>query len=150
MRELSHGLLPVQVDAEGLIAALEELAATITNSGVIRCDFEYSRPVTDLTHSTATHLFRIVQEAVNNAVRHSQARRIVIRLEPFDGHVLLEISDDGTGIDPGVAQSGATQGTGLRTMYYRASQMGAHLEIDALPGGGTCVRCVFIKQHHLL
>lgn len=146
VRELSHGMMPVQLDAEGLRAALEELAASISKSGGIACVIEHPRPVTDLGNSTATHLYRIAQEAVNNAVRHSRAERVAIRLEPLDSHILLEITDDGVGINIRRESPGGTNGSGLRTMYYRANLIGAHLQIDAPPEGGTRVRCVVIKE----
>lgn len=145
VRELSHGMMPLPLDADGLRAVLDDLATSLTKSGVMQCVFENSQRVTNLDQLTATHIFRIAQEAVNNAVRHAQAKKIVIRWEPFDGHLLLEITDDGLGIDRRHLLPDVKTSRGLRTMQFRASLIGAQLQVETPPAGGTCVRCLLIK-----
>ena len=90
--------------------------------------------------AVANHLYRIAQEAVHNAIKHGQARNIVIVLRAANDGGVLSISDDGVGIaDP----AGSPNGMGLRIMRYRVSMIGGALEIARAPDRGTLVRCVF-------
>lgn len=98
VHQLSHGIMPVQIDAEALRSALEELAASTHTPPKVRCRFECPRPVLAANNTTATHLYRIAQEAVNNALRHSQASEICISLRQDQNQILLEVSDNGVGI----------------------------------------------------
>ena len=84
------------------------------------------------------HLYRIAQEAVSNAVRHSRARNIRITLEQENGETALTIEDDGAGLARDASQAG---GMGLRTMRYRAGLIGGKLEVGPGPSGGTLVVC---------
>ena len=85
----------------------------------------------------ATHLFRIAQEAVANALLHGGARHIAVRLRQDDRVIELRIEDDGRGFDP--AQPGG--GLGLRLMHYRARLMAGRLSISRRPDGGMSVVC---------
>lgn len=138
VRSLSKGLVPVEVDAEGLMLALSELAARTSEAHGVSCTFEYLRPVAIADNVTAMHLYRMTQEAVTNAVRHGRPRKIVIRLGSEGKLVTLRVIDDGKGFD--VAASNIA-GTGLRIMRYRADLIGAHLEITAARPQGTIVAC---------
>ncbi len=105
-------------------------------------------PVSISDNSAATHLYRIAQEAVNNALRHSQAREIVISLRQFGKEIILEVLDDGIGIDEVHRQVVAAKrdhGMGMRTMQYRARILGATLQIERRKTGGTAVRCVALQ-----
>ena len=139
VRALSRGLIPVDVDAGGLMAALSELAARVTGQGGAACTFTCAEPVPVGDNVQATHLYRITQEAVTNALRHGRARHIDVSLRPDGPHILLEVRDDGDGIRD---QDPKGRGAGLRTMRHRASLIGASLIITAAgPGGGTVVTC---------
>ncbi|HAL70559.1 MAG TPA: hypothetical protein DCP71_02160 [Verrucomicrobiales bacterium] len=87
----------------------------------------------------ATQLFRIAQEAVANASKHSHAERIEISLAEEDGNVLLNIRDNGVGIPDNV--TGRSTGMGLLTMTHRARMLGGLLTVDLDDAGGTIVRC---------
>ncbi|MGH8549117.1 MAG: sensor histidine kinase, partial [Methylococcales bacterium] len=91
------------------------------------------------------HLYRIAQEAVNNALRHSHGDEIRIALVRQQDQLILEVNDNGIGIDPAVsgrlAVPGGTHGIGLRAMQYRASLIDARLQIGPGAEGGTRVRC---------
>jgi signal transduction histidine kinase len=93
--------------------------------------------VTD--NSVAGHLFRIAQEAANNAIKHSQASKVVISLTDTDGGLRLEISDDGKGLPK---TSKPNQGIGLQVMKHRAGVIGADLEVHSQPGNGVTVVCM--------
>ena len=98
-------------------------------------------PVPVASNAIATHLFRIAQEAINNAVKHGKARHIVVTLTQQDG-MTLTVYDDGAGI-PAVEQR--APGSGLRIMAYRARIIGATLSVLPAPAGGTLVRCTLKK-----
>jgi two-component system, chemotaxis family, CheB/CheR fusion protein len=140
VRALARGLNPVAVDSEGLAAALEDLAARTTEVSGIVCTFDCAKQVSIASTETATHVFRIAQEAITNAVKHAGATRIAIRLVGVRSpkSVRLEVVDDGGGIRKGRA---AGTGAGLRIMGYRAGMIGAKLEVVAAPSGGTIVSC---------
>jgi PAS domain S-box-containing protein len=138
IRQLSKGLVPVEVDAEGLRAALTELAERLSRNSKVRCEFQCDQPVPIENNETATHLFRIAQEAVTNALKHGSPRNIRIALKGEKGRIVLEIRDDGTGLPPGAWQAG---GMGLKTMQYRAALIGATLSIAPLKRKGTLVTC---------
>ena len=97
-RELARGLLPVVSDAQGLMSALQFWAGEVEDLFGISCRFECETAVLIHDDAMATHLYHIAQEAVNNAIKHGQARNILIRLSAEDGWGTLLISDDGTGI----------------------------------------------------
>lgn len=145
VQDLSHGIMPVQIEVEGLKSALEELAAATDSQENITCRFDSPVPVTVANNTTATQLYRIAQEAVNNALRHSRADQIRISLLMIDGEVVLEVSDNGTGFDPAAVNlsdvSNSTRGFGLGIMNYRAGIIGGTLRILRPDAGGTLVRC---------
>jgi signal transduction histidine kinase len=90
-------------------------------------------------HNVAIHLYRIAQEAVSNAIKHGQARRIEIGLAVKDGSVTLAVKDNGTGIPRKLPKR---KGMGLRIMRYRAEVIGGALMVEPDPGGGTRVVCI--------
>jgi len=143
---LSHGIMPVQIDSEGLRAALEELAAATDAQDNISCRFECTGPVAVPSNTTASHLFRIAQEALNNALRHGQANQIKISLSQQNGQVTLQVSDNGIGFNPVLSRVGSPAGgLGLRIMVYRADAIGGVLQIERQGEGGMLVKCtVFI------
>jgi len=97
-RGLARGISPVEMEAEGLVAAFQAFAANMTKLSAVQCVFEIDEPVLIRDGSTATHLYRIAQEAVTNAVRHGKARRIDISLASRNGRVVLAVEDDGVGL----------------------------------------------------
>jgi PAS domain S-box-containing protein len=138
VRELSRGLMPVEVDPEGLMAALADLARRTGDSGVI-CVFLCSEPVLVEDNNTATNLYRIAQEAVNNSIRHGKAKNIHISLFRINHRIALEIKDDGAGIKEADLQK---QGMGLMSLRYRADLIHGQLRIEPGLSAGTAVSCV--------
>lgn len=140
VRRLAKGLLPVEVDADGLKSALEELAESTAERCRIEVDVWCDERLKLDDNNVATHLFRIAQEAVTNAVRHAQAQHLALRFaRTADGDVELSISDDGTGMPEGEHRPG--RGVGLQIMKYRAQVIDAEFEIHPGVGGGTVVAC---------
>jgi two-component system CheB/CheR fusion protein len=128
----------VELDREGLAIALEHLAERTRQVFRIGCTFECENRTLVQDRFSATHLYRIAQEAVNNAIKHGKARRILIALRDADQRVRLNVEDDGIGIDPNVQDR---VGMGIRNMRYRARMIGGKLEVARKPSGGTAVSC---------
>jgi signal transduction histidine kinase len=137
-RNLARGLYPVEMEAEGLMAAFQQLANTITRGAKVRCVFECERPVLIHNDAVATHLYRITQEAVRNALSHAKPKRIGICLSEKHRTIELSIEDDGIGVPEDLAKSG---GLGVRIMAHRAAMIGASFAIEPAPTGGTIVTC---------
>jgi len=137
-RALARGLFPVQLEADGLSLALQQLAAGVCARARVDCRMECPQPVSVPDNAVATHLYRIAQEAVNNAVKHSRAGSILIQLKASRNRIELKISDDGIGI---TVPSHSAGGMGLHIMSYRAQAIGGTLNIESAGGHGTIVSC---------
>lgn len=137
-RMLAKGLLLAEVEREGLGVALEEFAAETSRVSKVECSVRCQGRLALDEGGTATHLFRIAQEATRNAVRHGRVHRVEITAVQEGGTLLLSIRDDGSGLPP-EGQRGA--GLGLRIMAHRAAILGAHFSVTDRPGGGTLVEC---------
>src|SRR5271154_365630 len=139
-RELARGLLPVVSDSQGLMSALQLWATEVEDLFGVSCRFQCETPVLIHDDTVATHLYHIAQEAVNNAIKHGHAQKILIRLTAEPGQGTLTIRDDGNGIAETL--SGA-QGMGLHIMNYRAGMVGGVLEVKPDSNRGTVVTCSF-------
>jgi PAS domain S-box-containing protein len=138
VRTLSRGMNPVDIDAEGLMSALSGMSSQLNEIDGIRCSFRCDQPVLLCDNETATHLFRIAQEATTNAIRHGRPDQITISLERSGHEVVLRIMDNGSGIGEDASQ---TSGMGLRTMAYRARMIRGVIDVRPIDGGGTEVVC---------
>jgi PAS domain S-box-containing protein len=137
-RSLAHGLQPVSELPEGLINALREHAARIQELYGVNCHFICPEPVEMADPKVATHLFRIAQEAVNNAIKHAKCGNVSIRLMVVNDGLLLGVSDDGHGR---FDQADLSRGIGLRVMRFRAAAIEGSLVVQRRPGVGTEVVC---------
>ncbi len=138
MRALAKGLDPVGIEGQNLLAPLRELAERLEAAYGISCRFTGTEDIVRLPDDVATHLYRIAQEAASNAMRHSGAQNVWIRLEQVADRLQLWIEDDGGGIAP---SDGDGEGMGMRTMRYRAGVIGATFSIRSRLQGGTTVAC---------
>lgn len=139
-RGLARGLYPVEMEAEGLMTAFQNLADTISQSTKVRCVFECRSPVLIHDDVVASQLYRIAQEAVRNAIQHGRPRRVDINLSERDGQVILAVDDDGAGFPEGGLKG---PGLGMRIMAHRASMIGGRVACEPAPAGGTTVTCSF-------
>ena len=137
-RAVARGLYLVPLEAGGLRSALEEFVMQVQSRHRLSCQFVERVSVPIVGEMVVTNLFRIAQEAVNNAIKHAQASQIAVTLSADREQIMLTIEDDGTGFQPGSEQS---RGMGLHLMNYRARMLGAALHIEPRPGGGTVVSC---------
>jgi signal transduction histidine kinase len=144
-KALARGLSPVELQANGLMSALEELASNVSAMFRVRCSFRCPSPVLISENTAATHLFRIAQEATSNAIKHGQAHQIKIELLRHGTHVMLNIHDDGKGFDPKVPHQ---NGLGLSSMSYRAELIGGILTVEPGKHTGMLVTCA--APHALL
>jgi PAS domain S-box-containing protein len=140
-RQLARGLVPIVLESDGLMAALGQLATNTEQMLRISCVFECDPPVLVPDHGLATHIYRIAQEAISNAVRHGKARHIVLQLSSVESRTSLIVKDDGSGV-PASALAGGGRGMGLRIMQYRAGMIGGSLLVQPDPAGGTLVTCI--------
>jgi signal transduction histidine kinase len=141
-RSLARGLSPFILEAEGCVPALKELAAQTEQLFNVKCHFQGSGPVSISDQAVATHLYRIAQEAVSNAIKHGKASAVEISLANTNDKTLLTVSDNGIGIKSPVR---AGTGMGLRIMQYRAGMIGATLLVQAQGKGGTRILCSLQK-----
>jgi two-component system CheB/CheR fusion protein len=141
-RALSKGLMPVEVEGEGLMAALAELVDSVQKLHGVECVFECPKPVLIKDAFTATHLYHLAQEAVHNALKHGRPRHVMVRLTDGDALALM-VHDDGQGLP---ASPGENGGLGMRIMRYRAGVIGATLSVQPAPNGGVMVICTLPKK----
>jgi PAS domain S-box-containing protein len=139
-RQLARGLHPVAAEPMGLMSALRKWASEVEELFHISCSFQCQKalPIHDV--SLATHLYRIAQEAVNNAIRHGKSRNIVIRLAGKNGAGTLTIQDDGEGF---TTKQASQPGVGLSIMNYRADMVGGSLKVQPNEDRGITVTCMF-------
>lgn len=139
-RGVARGLFPVRLEEHGLVSALEELAGNASELFKVDCRFRAEHPPSEVDNGIAIHLYYIVLEAIANASKHGQARKIEIRLEPAGQRYRLAIQDDGIGF----SLSEKPGGMGIGIMHYRARVIGATLTLQSKPGSGTAVTCLFL------
>lgn len=142
-RSLARGIIPVEFDGTpGLAAALQRLIDRICHLWEnVDCQLEVDKTIAIADDFEALKLYYIAREAVNNALKHSQASRIVVRLRTGEqNETILEVTDNGVGISKEDLESGG--GLGIEIMRHRAEIIDAQLEIKQREEGGTLVRCI--------
>jgi two-component system CheB/CheR fusion protein len=136
VQALARGILASPVRADDLPEALKRL--TETAGPEIAFEFVVNGSVGISDDTAASHLYRIAQEAISNAIRHGKASRIKVLLQALQDQIRLEVSDNGNGFHP----SSNGDGVGLRTMEYRVQLMNGVFQVEPIPEGGTTVRCI--------
>ena len=142
-RTIARGLVPVEIDADGLLNSLEQLAEQTERRFGITCRVFCDTPTLIDDTATAAQLFRIVREAVNNATKHAQASRITIEAQNGSDSLVFTIRDDGIGMPLNTESS---HGMGLRIMQHRAGVIGAVLSFGPAEEGGTLVTCTIPRN----
>lgn len=137
-RHLARGLLLSSIRPERLVAELEEFAVNISRQSGVPCRFQMQGAPVVCDEQTASHLFRIAEEAVRNALRHARPRSVEITLVGEDDGLTLTVADVGEGLPP-TGKSGG--GVGLRIMGHRAKVIGGELTVQHQPGRGTSICC---------
>lgn len=136
-RQVARNLDPTEVEASGLVAALERFCSETSDVFHVNCQFYCKELSLPLEAQTNLALFRIAQEAIRNALVHGGPEKIEVKLFVENGRLHLTIFDDGKGFDPAKRNSGV----GLRLMQYRAHTIDAAFQLSSRPGAGTVVQC---------
>jgi signal transduction histidine kinase len=138
-RNLARTLHPIELGTDGLMGALQNLAANLSKAFNVSCRLQHSGTVVLNNPKASINLYRIAQEAASNAIRHGRARNVVISLDATSKSIMLSVTDDGAGLP---ADARTKKGMGLRIMDYRAGMIGATFEVQNLPAGGARAVCV--------
>ncbi len=136
--KLAKGLQPVEMHAGGLMQALQDFVKGASDLFKVSCRFECDVPILVSDIAVAEHLYRIAQEAESNAIKHGQAKNIVLSLEADDDGIVLRVSDDGVGFS---LPAPLKNGLGLRIIAKRAQLIGARFGMESRPGKGTIINC---------
>ncbi len=138
-RNLARGLVQVELEGDGLLAALRTLCKNAERMFDVSITLESRGDLSLDDSGMASNLYRIAQEAISNAVKHGRASRISVRLARKGTAVELAVEDDGVGFPKKLS---ADRGMGVDIMGYRARVIGGSLSIRSRPSGGTAVKCV--------
>jgi two-component system sensor kinase FixL len=137
-RNLSRGLVPIEMKANGLSKSLKRLTDNIQKTGGISCRYSERGEPLIYDNTEALHLYRIAQEAINNALKHGKATDIRVELENNDQEIRLVVSDNGIGFPE---EENENPGIGVRIMNYRARMIGGTLSIERLENMITKIIC---------
>jgi signal transduction histidine kinase len=138
-RDLARVLYPVELEGNDLGVALKNLGLSMERLSAISCVVRCQQPVALADKTVATHLYRIAQEAISNAIHQGKAARVWIHLVRKKNKLTLRIRDNGSGFSK---RRGFKEGIGMRSMKYRAQVIGGSLTIESKRGTGTTVACV--------
>lgn len=137
LRRTIARLSPRVLEELGLVAAVRRQADLLTRHTDIKAHLDLPEDLPELNHEVQVAIYRSVQEALHNVIKHARARNCFVRLAAGSGRVTLAVEDDGTGFSPGVAQQ---RGFGLTGMRERAAALGGSMKIRSEPAKGTRIR----------
>jgi two-component system, LuxR family, sensor kinase FixL len=137
VRKLTRGLYAGDLETRGLGACLKDMTEHMQEMSSLACAFEGDATLMVPDRAQSENLFRMAQEALNNAIKHSFAKKIVVSLHVQDQKLTLTVRDDGIGFSQAKTQE---KGLGMRSMLYRANAIGGFFQMDSSPEG-TVVRC---------
>lgn len=140
LRRAIYALRPIELSQLGFAGALRRFVGEFTEQQDWHVDLDLSQLPQDLPHVLELAAFRFVQEALNNAAKHAQARRVGVHLREIDGGLQIIVRDDGVGFDPGAQSERPGERLGLRQMRERAAALDGRLTILSRPGAGTEIR----------
>ena len=152
VRGIARNLMPSELEDLGLIAAIRSLCAELRQETRLKVKLTYFRIPRDLANEVKLALFRIIQEALSNAVHHAAANRITVNMIRKRSVISASVSDNGKGFDPQQHSSGGSKrpGMGMLNLQARAALVGGRLRIESAPGRGTKVEVEvpFSEVHH--
>jgi signal transduction histidine kinase len=137
VRSISHNLMPRALSDKGLPEALEELVHQVNTGKALRIGFEQKGSKGTLGKAVEIALYRVIQEALHNMIRHSGATAIRLELDRQPSQLLIRISDNGKGFDKKVAET--SEGMGWSNMAARLSFIHGKFDLDSAPGKGTAI-----------
>jgi signal transduction histidine kinase len=144
LRSIVFELRPARLEAGGLVVTLEKHVAIVARTYALEADLRVDGDESVVGPDEQLELFRIVQEALTNVVRHAEATKVVVELGLRPDHVTLVVRDDGRGFDP-AARGIRARRLGLTSMHERADAIGGRCAIESAPGDGTAVRVEVLR-----
>ena len=140
IRRIARGLRPPALDELGVVAAIEAHARTVADKANLSIEIDAEPLDGLLSPERELALYRILQEAISNVVRHARATRAWIRIRHEAGTVVAVVEDDGRGFPASEVMAGSSRGLGVFGMVERATSFGGHVAIESSPGAGARVR----------
>ena len=134
VRNMALLLRPSMLDDLGLVAAVEWYARETSRRGETEVEVRSESVTEDLADEVKLCVYRVVQEALNNAQRHAHAKNVAVELTQADGTIRVKIADDGSGFD-----AKRTRGMGLLGMEERVKRLGGRIKVESQPGTGTTI-----------
>lgn len=144
IHDIARGLSPTEIEPGAFAAAIGDLVKRVTSMGQVQCKFIYDSDANPGAPVSSTQLFLVIQEAVNNALKHADATRITIEFSNTESALKLQVKDDGKGINDELA----TGGLGLLIMRHRIELLGGSFSISSGKSSGTCVCCLVPHTLH--
>jgi len=141
-RNMARGLHRLDVDSAGFLPALRDLVSR--EIWKTPCRLKVKTKLTLNDDSVASHLYRLLREAVINAHKHAQAKEILVEIRQSNSEIIFSVTDDGIGIPAGTNNF---HGLGFQIMEYRARSMGARLQVESLKQRGTRISCYLPQSH---
>jgi len=151
LKKTAADLRPPDLDIVGLPVALREYLSNVTKQLDLKINFSMEIDEKKVPNNVAIVLYRIVQEALNNVVKHANARNMKVRLYSLGNKIELIIRDDGKGFDTGIISGGTTIHMGIRGMREMAESVDGRFHIKSAPGKGTDIHVTLpvIEEHKL-
>lgn len=136
-RAIAHNIIPKSIKDFGLVKSLQQLIDSLDDLHDKKIEFNTNIEADIFTEDESLHFYRIAQEAINNAIKHSKCMAITIQLNALDGSINLTIEDDGKGFN--LKSRNNKKGFGLQSIINRAKILGAKSHFDSKPNGGTLI-----------
>jgi signal transduction histidine kinase len=136
-RRIAHDLLPPTLEKFGLTAAIEELCEELSRTGKFNLNYQLDYPNEIQNSNNELHIFRIVQELMNNSIKHSEANDIILTLKTYENLLSLQYQDNGKGFD--LESMKKAKGLGMSGIENRVILLDGKLNIESSPGNGMCI-----------
>jgi len=138
MRRVAHNMMPEALVKFGLDTALKDFCNDVNQSGVLKVHYEsIGMQGVEIEQTTAITLYRIVQELLNNTLKHSSAKNTIIQLSKSENNISITVEDDGKGFDTSALQT--VQGIGWSNIKSRVEFLRGTLDVNSKEGEGTSV-----------
>jgi len=138
MRRVAHNMMPEALVKFGLDTALKDVCTDINQSGALQVNYQsIGMQQVQINSVTASTIYRIVQELLNNTIKHASAKNAIVQLSKTDGILSVTVEDDGKGFDTAILKQ--TRGIGWDNIQNRVEFLKAKMDVDSSPGKGTSV-----------
>jgi PAS domain S-box-containing protein len=145
-REISHNLMPKSIEDFGVILSIESLIADLNEYSETAFSFYHNIKDNALSNNIGIHLYRIVQESINNILKHAKAKTVTVQLMAYEDIIVLSIEDDGKGFN--IGSNDKSQSFGLDSIRHRAQLLSGDAIIDSSAGHGTTITVEIPTKKH--